>query len=293
MRKSWLSGAAFWPVGAVFAPEDGSGSGGGEQTGGNTPVAGGDSGAKPDAGSVLFPNEGKADDAKPAGDKPEGEQGEPDDKTTEGEAAGWKPYADDPAKSKEENDKAREAHELTNPDNPINKVPDDGKYEFKMPDGVALDEKLSAAMSPVLKDIGITRAQAQKLVDVFAEQQRNSGEEFAKSPTGIMFASMNAYNAEYGQPDKWADMAAKDKEIGGAAWDGSVKTAQAALAKFGTPALKDFLLSSNAGNHPEVIRLMARVGAAVSEDRPAGGDGGSGKPVEAAHVLFPDDKPKG
>jgi hypothetical protein len=39
---------------------------------------------------------------------------------------------------------------------------------------------------------------------------------------------------------------------------------------------------------------MAKVGAMIKEDSPAtGGAGGDGKPAEAAHVLFPNDKPKG
>ena len=41
--------------------------------------------------------------------------------------------------------------------------------------------------------------------------------------------------------------------------------AQGALARFGTPGLRAFLTESGGGNHPEVIRFMARVGNAIAE----------------------------
>lgn len=271
MRNWWLNGAS-WRSMMVFEAEGAAGGGsdaGAAEAGAGAAAAAGDGTGKPDAGTVLFPNEGKdGKDGKPAG----GEA--PADK-----AEGWKPYADDPAKSKEENDAARAAHEKTNPDHPDNQVPADGKYQFTMPEGVALDEKLAAALSPALKDAGLTQGQAQKLATAFAEQRKAEAEAAASEWANIQTG--------------WVDTAKKDKEIGGTSWDASVKTAQGALAKFGTPELRTFLAESGGGNHPEVIRFMARVGKAVSEDRPDAGDGGSGKAVEAAHVLFPSDKPKG
>lgn len=289
MRKWWLNGISLWSM-AACAPEDGGGAGGAGD-GGGAPAVGAGDGTSENPGSVLFPNEGKTGDAPADGTKPG------DGKTEEGagktEVVAWKPYVDDPAKSKEENDKARAENELGNPDNPVNKVPDDGKYTFAMPEGMQLDEKLAVAVSPVMKEIGLTRGQAQKLADVLADQRKAEGEAFAKSAAGRQFMAMNAYGKNYGQPDQWSQMAEKDAEIGGEKWNGSVEVAQRALAKFGTPALRDFLMVSGGGNHPEVIRFMTRVGNAISDDKPAHGDGGSGQPAEAAYVLFPDDKPKG
>jgi hypothetical protein len=47
------------------------------------------------------------------------------------------------------------------------------------------------------------------------------------------------------------------------------------------------------GNYPPLLKLLAKAGALVREDNPAGdGAGGKGAPVEDAHVLFPNDKPK-
>lgn len=269
MRNSWLNGAS-WRSMIAFDAEAGDAGGaaaGGEGAAANAEGAA-QEGAQPE--SVLFPKDG-ADKAA---------EGDGKAKETEAKAEGWKPYADDPAKSKEENDAARAEHELTNPDHPLNKVPEDGKYQFEMPEGIELDAKMAEAMSPVLKDIGLTQGQAQKLAENLAAYTKQKAEAGAKE-----WADINT---------GWVSAAKKDAEIGGANWDGSVKVAQSALARFGTPELARFLTESGGGNHPEVIRFMTRVGNAISEDRPANGGGdGKGTPAEAAHVLFPSDKPKG
>ena len=93
---------------------------------------------------------------------------------------------------------------------------------------------------------------------------------------------------------KWADDAKADKEIGGDKWDGTVKSAQRAINTLGTPALKEYLQASGGGNHPELIRVFAKVGGLIKEDSPpSDGPGGHGKPADPAHVLFPNDAPKG
>ena len=249
----------------------------------NTPDAGGGAGAggdappadaKPDAGSILFPADAKPEgqgDQKPA-DPPAG-------------ASDWKEYQDDPAKTAEENAAAKAEHDKTKPaekkaDDPADKVPEDGKYDLKMPDGVELDTELAEALGPEFKDLGLTNAQAQKLVDKYIgiQQARAAaqGETFAKTVAG------------------WADNAKKDPEIGGDKWDVSVQSAQRAVNRLGTPALKDYLNASGGGNHPELIRFMAKAGNLIAEDSPAGGGAeGKGKPAEAAYTLFPTDAPKG
>lgn len=242
----------------------------GVNSGAAAPAAGADTAPAADAGTVLFPNDKPADapaaDAKPA-DAP---------------AADWKEYQDDPAKSAEENAAAKAEHDKGKPaaDDPLAKVPEDGKYTLKMPDGVELDGELAEALGPEFKELGLTHAQAQKLVDKYIGiQQARAGkqsETFAKTVEG------------------WADSAKKDAEIGGDKWNGTVVAATRAVNRLGTPALKDYLNASGGGNHPELIRFMAKAGAMIQEDIPAsGGAEGKGKPAEAAYTLFPSDAPKG
>ena len=160
------------------------------------------------------------------------------------------------------------------------KIPEDGKYDLKLPDGVELDGELASALGPEFKELGLTNAQAQKLVDKYIGIQQarvgKQAEAFAKTVAG------------------WADDAKKDPDMGGAKWDATVSAATQAVNRLGTPALREYLNASGGGNHPELIRFMAKVGALVGEDVPAtGGAGGKGTPAEAAHTLFPTDVPKG
>lgn len=255
-------------LGAVLRnAEDGAGGGGADEGGGGSPE------------SVLFPNEGKGDDENPD-DKPAG-----DDK---GGVSDWKEYEPDPNKTDAENDAAKAEHDKSKPkegddkkkDDPADKVPEDGKYDLKMPDGVDLDTELADALGSDFKELGLTNAQAQKLVDKYIEVQQGraqkQGETWAETISG------------------WVDTAKSDKEIGGDKWDGTVTNARRAVETIGTPALKEYLNASGGGNHPELIRFMAKVGAMIREDNPAsGGAEGAGKPAEAAHILFPTDAPKG
>lgn len=252
--------------------DGGSGSGDGAATG----AGAGDQTKTPE--NVLFGNESgeKKSDAPAAGGE---------GKKTEGDGAGeWKEYVPDPNKSDEENARLKAEHDKTKPgekkDDPADKVPEDGKYDLKMPDGVELDTELAEALGPEFKEFGLTNKQAQRLVDKYIEIQTKRGEERVKS---------------WGETvQKWADDAKADKEIGGDKWDASVNNARRFIDTMGTPALKEFLNASGGGNHPELIRIFAKAGALIKEDDPAlGGAEARGKPADAATILFPTDAPKG
>ncbi|WP_454618367.1 hypothetical protein [Bradyrhizobium cenepequi] len=270
--------ASFLPSFVMRNAEAGAGGGGGDVK------PAGDPPAKPaadPAASVLFPNEGEKKPDPAAGEVKPGE-GEGGDK-----GADWKEYVPDPKKSEAENAAAKAEHDKTKPaegkdkkPDPADTVPEDGKYTLAMPEGVQVDQEMVDALGPEFKDLGLTNKQAQKLADKFialqTDRAKKQGETWGQTVSG------------------WVDQAKADKEIGGDKWDSTVKTARRAVDTIGTPALKEYLEATGGGNHPELIRFMAKVGAMIREDNPAdGGAGGSGKPAEAAHVLFPNDAPKG
>jgi len=274
-----------YSFGPLWAPE-GVAAGGGAET---KPEG---EGADKTPESILFP----ADPDKPAGDKTpeqiaadaeaaaaadkaklEGDKPKDDDKP-----ADWKEYVPDPAKTDDENAAAKAEHDKTKPADAAaaDKVPEDGKYVLTMPEGIEVDQDLVDALGPEFKDMKLTTAQAQRLADKFIEIQQGratkQGETWANRVSG------------------WADEAKADKDIGGDKWDATVSAATRAVNTFGSPGLKDYLNASGGGNHKEVIAFMAKVGAMIKEDAPpSGGSEGNGKPVEAAHTLFPNDAPKG
>lgn len=242
---------------------------------------GGDGAAPVDPGTVLFPNDKPAEsgddgNAKPEETKPEGDKAPAD----------WKEYVADPNKSEAENATAKAEHDKTKPaekgddKGAADEVPKDGKYDLKLPDGVELDTELMAVLGPKFSELKLTNSQAQQLAEAYTKTLQDRSQKAGNDWAGIV--------------SKWVDDAKSDPTIGGDNWDATVAASTRAVNKLGTPELKEYLNASGGGNHPELIRFMSKVGAMIREDNPArGGTDGSSKPADAAHVLFPNDVPKG
>lgn len=271
----------FWTLTSspVWAPED--------EGAGAAP----DASAAADPAATLYPNDKPAGatsdastDAETAtpetqdNEKPVTDPAGDDKPKAEDSADGdWKPYENDPALSDEENAAKKLENDLKHP---INQVPEDGKYSLTMPDGIELDTELMDALGPTMAELKLSNGHAQQLVDKYIEAQTareaKRAEEWTQTING------------------WADQAKADPEIGGNKFDTTLANAKSALTRFGTPDLNSYLETSGAGNHPEVIRLMAKVGAMIGEDNPAITDNpGKGAEVDPAHAMYPDDKPKG
>lgn len=221
----------------VFAPEgEGAGGGGGGEGEGNS-GDGGDTGAGGDTGDGIA----TADDQKQ--DQGDGEadgdgtvlNGEGADGEDEGGENGSKDGADG-----EEDGEGEGAPE---------------EYDFSdvLPDGVELDTTMNEAMSPAMRELGLTQEQANGLVKAYIDGQTKAAE---------------AQAAEVGRVMKeWVSTAKADKEIGHNNWDDSVRHANAVLKEFGTPELvQDVMVGQGVGNHPEVIRVFARIGKAIADD---------------------------
>lgn len=157
--------------------------------------------------------------------------------------------------------------------------------ELKFPDGFKADEALVGKLKPLFKELGFDSAKAQKLVDAYAGHQaelaKGSEKDAEKAFTDLKAGFLKDLKA--------------DKDIGGSKFDASVAAAKKALTKYGTPELQKLLDDTGMGNHPEVVRAFAKVGAAMAEDS-VGGARGSGAPEpdknEALWALYPSMRPK-
>lgn len=146
--------------------------------------------------------------------------------------------------------------------------------DFVLPEGMELDSALLDQAIPVFKELGLTKEQSQKLIDLHASQIQNSIKSQAES-----FDQLK---------QDWRSQTEKDNEIGGDKLQETVATARIALEKLGTPELTKLLDDFGIGNNPEMIRFMARVGSFMREDSP----GKTGTPVvgtkkDRASVLYP------
>ena len=126
-------------------------------------------------------------------------------------------------------------------------------YEtFSVSEGMTLDQAAVDAFTPVARDLNLTQEQAQKLVDLHAEQAQ----------TWLQ----GLYDAHAKQRADWVAAAKADGEIGGADHADKVAVAKDALKRFGTPELTTALEDSGLGSHPEVVRFFHRVGKAIADD---------------------------
>jgi hypothetical protein len=169
------------------------------------------------------------------------------DKQDEGDSLGSTALGNDPKPAEGEGDAPKAAE-----------VPE--TYELTVPEGFEkLDADALAAATPVFKELGLSNEQANKLMPVAGEFAKKIIAERDQQFLGTILEQRKA----------WLNDAKADKEIGGSNWDATMQDSARALDRLGFPKgspLRSALDESGFGNHPEMIRLIARVGKAVGED---------------------------
>lgn len=143
--------------------------------------------------------------------------------------------------------------------------------DFELPEGIEITEETMTAMTSQFKELGLTQDQAQRLINFQADRVKASEEARADAFTQLT--------------KDWLDQSKKDPEIGGEKFDETVATARGALKEFGTDGLNELLRDYGIGNHPEVIRAFAKVGALLKEDRPGAGTATS-ETRDRAELLY-------
>lgn len=126
------------------------------------------------------------------------------------------------------------------------------KYEFKVPEGFTLDPAAVSAFEPVAKELGLGQEQAQKLVDLYAQQQAASqkaiADGWAKTQQG------------------WREELTADKEFGGTAFNATQNQANSVLSKYASKDEIKLINDMGLGNFPPLVKVLARVGKAIGED---------------------------
>lgn len=169
------------------------------------------------------------------------------------------------------------------------------KYaDFTIPDGVTIDAKAVEAFTPVLKKHNLSQEAAQELVNVYAQNMAASSATYVEQLKDDNFALEQVGFVLGHQRDVWSKALKTDSEIGGKDYDKNVKTAQRAIARFGSPQFKAVLERTGLGNHPEFVRFCLKAGHVVSEDTTALGAGaGQGGKKAAAEVFYGGDQAAG
>lgn len=125
------------------------------------------------------------------------------------------------------------------------------EHRFNIPEGFDPDP-YADRFGEVALELGLGSEEAEKLV------------EFWNEVAGDLSAAREDAWSEARR--EWAEKTMRDREIGGANLERTIHLASRVVNTFGNEELKEVFRATGLGNHPEVVRFMARVGKAVGED---------------------------
>lgn len=153
-------------------------------------------------------------------------------------------------------------------------------YEFKLPEGVELDEKALPMVQDLFKELGLPQDKAQQVLDKLMEidQARQPSPEQIQQQYEEQAADLNK---------NWADECRKLPELGGENFNKSLETCSQVMVKFASPELRNFLTYSALGSNPEFFKFIHSIGSAMSQDTlEHGGAAGKG-PRSIEDRLWP------
>ena len=163
-------------------------------------------------------------------------------------------------KSEEEDKPAEEAK----PDGPPE------MYEFKAPEGKEYDNAVLEPFAEAAREANLTQDAAQKILDRMAPAlAARQQEQVAAVRTG------------------WLESSRTDKEFGGEKLQENLSAAKRALDSYAAPEFRKLLDDTGLGNHPEVIRMLVRVGKSMNEDSFVSGGAAFKGTHDLAAKLYP------
>jgi hypothetical protein len=146
------------------------------------------------------------------------------------------------------------------------------KFVLKAPEESGLDATQVEEIAAYAKAQGFSQTQAQALVDREARLRQTWQDGQA--------ALLEQKQAE------WLASAKADKEFGGEGFAKNSELAKRVVHRFGSEALKQALEESGLGNHPELVRLLVRIGSAMGEDTLVTGAPSGKGPTAPEDVLY-------
>lgn len=164
------------------------------------------------------------------------------------------------------------------------KAGDDGKQKdklegapekyanFVVPQGVTLDAEKLGKFTDMAKELNLSQANAQRLVDLAAEHTesvlKSQADQWSKIREG------------------WVKELKEDTEFGGQKFDETIVRAKRCMSKFGDPEFSKMLESTGYGDNPSLIRLLARIDKAIGEDTTETGKPAAGAAKSTAEVMY-------
>lgn len=135
-------------------------------------------------------------------------------------------------------------------------------YDLQLPEKSVLTKTDLERIVADAKARGLSKEEAQKLVE-------------RDSTTLMSYVAQQEEKYKLAQT-QWLEATKSDKELGGENLQRTADSAKRVLDRFGSQELKDALNETGLGNHPELIRVFARIGKLMANDSFVVAQGSSG-----------------
>jgi hypothetical protein len=147
--------------------------------------------------------------------------------------------------------------------------------DVSLPEGFEISDKAMGSLTPWFQKYNIPKEGVEELMGIHADNVKATQAEQSDAASTVV--------------QQWLNDAKADEEIGGNNFDAAVKSAKVTLEKFGTPELSKAFNDYGIGNHPEIIRIFAKIGKEIGEDNPGSGGGVQTGPQDRASQLYAED----
>lgn len=132
-------------------------------------------------------------------------------------------------------------------------------YEFKLPEGVELEESVLPMVQDLFKELGLPQDKAQQVMEKLLEIDA------ARQPTPEQIQQHYEQQAT-ALNKQWGEECAKLPDLGGENFNKSLEVASKVMVKFATPELRNFLTYSALGSNPEFFKFIHSIGQAITPD---------------------------
>jgi hypothetical protein len=150
-------------------------------------------------------------------------------------------------------------------------------YALTMPKDGVLEAEAVERMTAFAKANGLSNDAAQKALD------HTNAELVADRAKQI---EANAASFQTLARETWVNEIKADKEFGGDKFDATIIDSKRAADIAFTPAEKEILNQTGWGNHPLLVKGMARLGRRMGNDTLVTGGGSGGEKPNAAQLLY-------
>jgi len=147
------------------------------------------------------------------------------------------------------------------------------EYEFKIPEGMELDQKFMERVVPIFKEAKLSQGTAQKLADLYVEKLNEGAKEFEEQQK----ANYNAFVEGLKQ---------ETIKVLGPNYKQELAFAARSRDRFASPELIQKLNQSGLANDKDMIALFIKAGRAISEDKVVEGKPAVSSEKDELEILY-------